>query len=107
MKLDTKKNILLYQKSLYTEQLYYYSKLCKLYSNLASIHSTLTTAEDIAKFYSTPLSLASKGKYDFIIKNDYSKEELDIFKKYEFFSQRFNEFKKASEVLSEVINNEF
>ncbi len=106
MKLNSKKNILIYQKALYVEQLNYYSKLCKLYSKLANIHPSLQTAEDIANFYSKPLSLASQGKFDFIIKEDYSKEELDLFKKYEFFSQNFNEFKNASDLLSEVIKNE-
>ncbi len=62
MKLDTKKNILLYQKALYVEQLHYYSKLCELYSQLSKLHSSLSTAEEIENYYSKPLSLATSRK---------------------------------------------
>lgn len=108
MKLNSEKNLLIYQKSLYVEQLHYYSKLCKLYSNLANLHSSLKTAEEIAEYYSKPLSLSVQGKFDYIIKEDYSEKELEIFKKYEYFSQCFYAFKKASDMLNkgtEMVRN--
>ncbi len=106
MKLNSEKNLLIYQKSLFVEQLYNYSKLCELYSNLAGLHSSLRTAEEIAEYYSRPLSLASQGKFDYIIKEDYSGKELAIFKRYEHFSQCFNDFQKASYELGAVLNND-
>lgn len=106
MKLDCVKNILIYQKSLYAEQLYYYSKLCELYAELANLQSSASTADEIFNIYSKPLSFASSGNLNFSEIDNYSNKELDIFKKYAFFSKKFNEFKKASELLSEVLNNE-
>ncbi len=105
MKLDCVKNILIYQKALYAEQLYYYSKLCELYSKLATLHPSASTADEIVNIYSKPLSLASSGNLNFSEIDNYSSQELYIFKKYAFFSEKFNEFKKASELLSEVLSN--
>lgn len=104
MKLDNEKNILMYQKALYAEQLHYYSKLCELYLKLANLHKLLS-AEKIEQLYSKPLALAANGYSDFYSVGDFSSKEIEIFKEYAFYSKKFNEFKEASKILSEVLIN--
>ena len=102
MKLDNLKNILIYQKALYAEQLHYYSKLCELYLELSKFHKSITDPAEIEKIYAKPLSLAASGNLDPNEIIDFSRREQRIFKKYAFYSQKFNEFKQASDLLSEV-----
>lgn len=102
MKLDNVKNVLIYQKALYTEQLHYYSKLCELYSNLSKFHRTFSNPTDLETFYAKPLSLATSGNLNFDEIGEFSKREQKVFKKYSFYSQKFNELNKASESLNDV-----
>ena len=77
MKLDNIRNIRIYQKALYSKQLYYYSKLCELYKELAIIQGPNATSEQIQDTYSTALSLAASGKLDdFIPSDEFSQKEI-------------------------------
>jgi len=101
MKLNSEKNIMLCQKALYSKQLQYYSKLCSLYSDLAKLQGPDTTPDEVQETYSEALSLAAKGDLSFLeSENDiYSENEIDIFKKYAFCSDRLSQFKEAASIL--------
>ena len=103
MKLDNVKNVLIYQKALYTEQLHYYTKLCELYSNLSKFHKSFSNPNDLETFYAKPLSLAVSGNLNFDEIGEFSRREQKVFKKYSFYSQKFNELNKASESLNDVL----
>ncbi len=108
MKLNKEKNIKLCQKALYAKQLQYYSKLCELYAELATLKGFDTTPEAIQQAYSAPLSAAVAGKDFTDIGNaPYSPAELEIFKQYAFCSKRLNQFKKAASKLEKAINHKY
>lgn len=106
MKLDSVKNIKIFQKTLYAKQLECYSYLCELYSELAKLQGPEATAEEIENRYSKPLSLAVKGDLDFNKYGNYEPIEIEIFTKYAKISQELNEYKTSINMLSEVIVNE-
>ena len=83
MKLDNIRNIRIYQKALYSKQLFYYSRLCELYKELALLQGPKVTAEQIQERYSTILSIAAHGNLsDFITDNDFSQNEIQILNEY-------------------------
>ena len=105
MELNCQRNLLTYQKSLYSKQVFYYSKLCELYKNLANLNPSVESADKIVEMYSKPLSLATSGDLESIQADNYSKDELDIFKKFEGFSQRFFEYRKLNNSFKNFIES--
>ena len=88
MKLNNIRNIRIYQKALYSKQLYYYSKLCTLYKKLALLQGPNATAEQIQNKYSTILSLATSGTLsDFLTDDDFSNKEIEILNEYAKYSR--------------------
>ena len=88
MKLDNIRNIRIYQKALYSKQLYYYSKLCELYKELATKQGPNATPEQIQNTYSTALSLAASGKLDdFISSDEFSQKEIQVLNEYSKYSR--------------------
>ena len=82
MKLDSVRNIKIYEKSLYAEQLYCYSRLCELYRDLAILQGPNITSEQMQDKFSTILSIATSGNLDDYITSEFSKKEIDILKEY-------------------------
>lgn len=107
MKLNNKRNIAIYKKSIYAEQLYYYSKLCEVYKMLSDSSENLKSAEDVEKRYSRVLSDATYGDISYLDKQhtSFSKDEIDLIKQYAIFAQKFNDFRKFSQTLEEVLKN--
>lgn len=105
MKLNKEKNIKLCQKALYAKQLQNYAKLCELYADLAVLQGFDATPEDVQEAYSFALSKATANDLSFIEEQpgNYSNEEMEIFRKYAFFSGRLNQFKHAANILDSAI----
>ena len=93
MKLESKHEIMLCQKALYTKQLTYYYKLCEIYQALANhalnkyklkSSNDFPIAKQIEEIYGTYLSKASKGDISFLERStrarSFDDEEARLFK---------------------------
>ena len=87
MKLDSIRNIKIYEKSLYSEQLYCYSRLCELYRDLAMLQGPNVTSDYMQEKFSTILSIAASGELDNFITSEFSKKEIDVLKEYANYSR--------------------
>lgn len=116
MKLNNTKNMLLAKKGVYAEQLYFYSKLCQTYQELAEetqkTHNL--TPQEIEKRYSKPLariiastdldetleSLSRETRFtDEYMGKMYSQREIDYFHKFADYSNIFKTFQEVSHFL--------
>lgn len=117
MNLTNDKNFLLAKKAVYAEQLFYYSKLCKVYQDLANYAQK--SPKDMEITYAEPLSriLSSKDLektlYELehernddlenhIIGKKYSPKEISYFQKYAEVANIFKTFQTASTYLDNV-----
>ncbi len=105
MKLNCEKNLLAYQKNIYSKLMFYHARLCDLYSNLAAINPSVESADEVKRMYSKPLSYAVAGDLDAIKDLNFSKEEFDIFEKYSYFAKKFEDYKELSETVKSVIES--
>lgn len=116
MKLNNTKNMLLAKKGVYAEQLYFYSKLCQTYQELAEetqkTHNL--TPQEIEHRYAKPLariiastdldetleSLSKETKFtDEYMGKVYSQREINYFHKFADFSNIFKSFQEISHFL--------
>lgn len=120
MNLNDDKNILLTKKAIYAEQLFYYSKLCKVYQDLAKYAQNYPnmTPEDIERKYAEPLSkiissndlaktlqeLDEERIFDVDkthhIGKKYSQTELKHFQDFAKVANVFRSFQRGSELLN-------
>lgn len=106
MKLDNKRNILIYQKAAYAEQLVYYTKMCEIYSELSKMPHNFKIASDVENYYSKALSLACSENFNVSsLDPKFSKEEIELIKLYSIYAFEFNNFKTLINDISEVLNN--
>lgn len=116
MDLNNTRNLVLAKKAVYAEQLFYYSKLCQTYQELAKglSNSSGKSTMDIETRYADPLAkiVSSENleetfkelsrEYDPnepILTKKYSNNELQLFQKFSRFSEIFKSFQQASLLL--------
>lgn len=120
MNLNDEKNLLLAKKGVYAEQLYFYSKLCETYGDLAeiAIEKYNLNPNDIEQRYAKPLAqiISStdipktldelKKEYRFIpgtnLSHAYSPKEIELFSSFAKNSEKFKNFKRISSFLDEA-----
>ena len=112
MKLNNYKNVHQALLAINAKRLFYYSKLCELYQDLAKIMintegRSQVTASDIEQRYAEVLSSVSYNEVDNLDilhqKGNFTKEETDIISEYSSYSGEFINFTNAYNMLKNSI----